>query len=750
MQLPWRTFLPLLAVCAALLPRAGAQQNPPHLGYIYPAGGRQGDTLQVKVGGQYFDGITNVFFSAPGLSATLAEYVKPMSAQQAKELKDRSDALRQMPRDSATVAELAAIRAKLDTFIRRPANPALIESATLRVSLPTNVPPGSYELRLATPNGLSNPLTFCVGQLPEISKPAAGSPGTPNEKQLQQNEDAQSAVPPVDTSVTLPAVLNGQILPGGVDRYHFHATQGRQLVVAVSARALIPYLADAVPGWFQAALTIYDPAGKPLAYDDNFRFHPDPVLHCVIPRDGDYVIEVRDSIYRGREDFVYRITAGELPYVTGIYPLGGKAGTRTTIEVQGWNLPRKSLVMDATAKKPGVYPVSLETADWVSNPLPFAVDDLPECREQEPNDSRETAQPVALPILINGRIDHPGDHDWFRFTGKAGDPFVAEVLARRLDSPLDSVLKLFDAAGKQLAMNDDHEDKGAGLDTHYADSYIACTLPADGDYFVQLGDVQHKGGPEYSYRLRLGPPRPDFSLRVTPSSVNARGGTSVPLTVYALRKDGFTNAITLVLADAPYGFKLNGGGIPAGQDQVRVTLTVPATPSSTPFHPVIEGVSAIGDKPVLREAVPAEDMMQAFAYRHLVPAREMDVLVLQRRAGRAPLKIVSATPLKIPAGGSGTVQVGFQAAKMAGQIQFELSNPPEGVSLQGTTTDQAGLEITLQTDAAKIKPGLKGNLIINAYVLRDPPKDKAAKNKNKFRVDLGALPAIPLEILPPQ
>ena len=39
---------------------------------------------------------------------------------------------------------------------------------------------------------------------------------------------------------------------------------------------------------------------------------------------------------------------------------------------------------------------------------------------------------------------------------------MAEVYARRLDSPLDSVLKLTDAAGKQLAFNDDHEDKGAG------------------------------------------------------------------------------------------------------------------------------------------------------------------------------------------------------------------------------------------------------------------------------------------------
>jgi hypothetical protein len=53
-------------------------------------------------------------------------------------------------------------------------------------------------------------------------------------------------------------------------------------------------------------------------------------------------------------------------------------------------------------------------------------------------------------------------------------------VARRLDSPLDSILKLTDAKGKQIAMNDDFEDKGAGLLTHQADSLIRIKLPATG------------------------------------------------------------------------------------------------------------------------------------------------------------------------------------------------------------------------------------------------------------------------------
>ena len=129
--------------------------------------------------------------------------------------------------------------------------------------------------------------------------------------------------------VKLPAVVNGQIMPGAVDRIRFSAARGQHLVLSVAARDLIPYLADAVPGWFQATMTLYDPRGKEVAYDDDYRFHPDPVLYYEIPTAGEYSLEIKDAIYRGREDFVYRISMGELPFLTGIFPLGGPAGSDT-------------------------------------------------------------------------------------------------------------------------------------------------------------------------------------------------------------------------------------------------------------------------------------------------------------------------------------------------------------------------------------------------------------------------------------
>ena len=158
---------------------------------------------------------------------------------------------------------------------------------------------------------------------------------------------------------------------------------------------LIPYLADAVPGWFQATLALYDAAGKELTYDDDYRFHPDPVLFYKVPADGQYTLEIKDAIYRGRPDFVYRIAAGELPFVTSIFPLGGRAGEQTTVALTGWNLPTQKLTMDARGKVRGIYPLSVSKGEMTSNTVPFAVDYLPECLEKEPNDSLQTAQPVA-------------------------------------------------------------------------------------------------------------------------------------------------------------------------------------------------------------------------------------------------------------------------------------------------------------------------------------------------------------------
>lgn len=647
-----KTFqhLCLSATMAALaFGPAALAQRAPQIGYAFPAGGQVGSTFEVKLAGQYLDGVNGARISGEGVQAKVLEYVKPLTGRQLNLLRDRIRALqaavKTASRDareieftdpantnvverlsrSEAAKELTEMRAKVANPKNRDReNRQLSEDVRLELTIAADAAPGRRELRLKAAGGLSNPVVFQIGRLPEFSE------SEPNES------------PGEATSVPrLPAIVNGQIMPGDVDRFSVRLSRGTRLVVAVSARELIPYLADAVPGWFQATLALYDKDGNEISYSDDFRFRPDPVTFFEVPRDGEYHFEIKDSIYRGREDFVYRIAIGELPYLTGVFPLGGPAGETTAVELTGWNLPHNELSVEAKENDAGIQTVAVTDDDLASNEMPFAVQGLPESLEQEPNDLPENAQTVKLPVLLNGRIDREDDHDCFRFEGRQGQEFVAEVVARRLNSPLDSVLRITGPDGAVVAFNDDHEDRGAGLDTHHADSRIGLTLPADGGYLVRLGDTQHRGGGAFAYRLRLSPPRPDFALRVVPSALNIRPGGSASFTVYALRRDGFTNGIELGLFDAPPGLVLNNGRparIPAGKDEIKLSLKAPRAATGRPPLAIgLEGRARIAGAEVTRVAVPADDLMQAFIYRHLVPAQEWVVTAFGRPPAQGPV-----------------------------------------------------------------------------------------------------------------
>jgi len=650
---------------------------------------------------------------------------------------------------------------------KRQQNVQIDEMVLIEITVAPDAAPGDRELRLETPQGLTNPMVFQVGQLPEIrelepndSSSAKMQPAFPFPKgsggQVRNPQSAIPKPPPVD----LPVLLNGQIMPGDVDRFSFRARKGQRLVMQVSARRLVPYLADGVPGWFQATLALYDAKGKEIAYADDYRFDPDPVLYCEIPQDGDYELEIRDSIYRGREDFVYRVAVGEQPFITAMYPLGGRSGVETVASVAGWNLTKTLLPLDTLSrpKDPdNIRHTALRQDKWLSNEATYAVDTLPECDEVEPNDTIRTAQKIALPQIVNGRILRPGDMDVFQFEGKTGDQVVAEVDARRLNSPLDSLLRLTDASGQVLKWNDDYEDKEGdlrrdmGLVTHHADSYLSARLPKNGVYYASLTDSENHGGEAYGYRLRLTPPQPDFELRATPSSINVPALRTAPLTVYALRKDGFDGEIELALKDAPEGFALNGGRIPKGRDHVRLTLTLPAKRFDSPIALHLEGRATIGGKTVSRPAVPAEDMMQAFLYRHLVPARELLVAVRRAQYPTPPLELAGGSPVRIPAGGTAQVLVRAPKLPMLRNLKLELSDPPKGLTLQDVTASPDGLTFVLKAEGDAPKVGLADNLIVEAFT-ESPVGQKGPKAPPKQliqgqRYPVGVLPAIPFEIV---
>jgi hypothetical protein len=187
--------------------------------------------------------------------------------------------------------------------------------------------------------------------------------------------------------------------------------------------------------------------------------------------------------------------------------------------------------------------------------------------------------------------------------------------------------------------------------------------------------------------------------------------------------------------------------VPAGQDQVRVTLRLQPVPLNEPLPLGLEGRATIGGRQVVRQAVPADDMMQAFAYRHLVPAKGFTVSASRRGATRTLIGISSELPVKIPLGGTAKVRVTVPAGKSYDKILMELSEPPEGITVQDVSPDPKGTDIVLRSDAAKTKPGLRGNLIVDVFSERTPPATDGKPKPNRQRIPLGTLPAIPFEIV---
>ncbi|MGQ9574590.1 MAG: hypothetical protein ACUVUC_04675 [Thermoguttaceae bacterium] len=582
---------------------------------------------------------------------------------------------------------------------------------------------GELDLRLVSPGGVSNRVRFQIGELPELNE------AEPNTEKTQAQK-----LP------SLPVLVNGQVLENDRDYFRFAAKAGQTLVFEVQARALLPYLADTVPGWLDASLTLYDPGGRALSTVDFFRHRPDPVLIYQVPADGEYLVEVRDVLYRGRGDFIYRLSIGALPYLTHIFPLGGQRNTTAQVELHGANLPGPIMALPIPPDSPPLRLVGLPHGGLSGNSLPFAAGDMPEIRETEPNDASAQANRVTAPVAIDGRIQQSGDVDHFGLAAQAGQTLVIEVQARRLESPLDSVLAVLNAQGGLLAENDDMVDPEAPLVTHHADSRLVYTFPAAGDYLVRIKDIQAQGGEEYAYRLVLAPPQPDYALRIVPDYVRVAKGDSAIITVSALRKDGFGGQISLSAQDLPAGFAASEAVIPAGQDQARLTLTPLADAAVGVICPRIVGTAEINNQPVVRTAVGAEDVMQAFSYRHIVPTRQFVVAVLEPGLFGLSLGLLPKQLLQAPPGSE--VQVVLKASRQA-EAKFPINlagvDLPAGITMKPATIpadkDEATVPLSIPKEAP---PGMTFNVIVGGTM--------ATGKETVTRI----APAIPIKVVAPQ
>ena len=556
----------ILAIAFALLTTTLYAQKL-SLGYLYPAGGEVGTYVEVEAGGLNINKATKVLFSHPGIKGELEPIKESASAKKKRRrLNDQS-------------------------------SPQLADKIKIKITIDKSVPCGMYDLRLQGKSGVSNMLPFEVASYPNVlenKKPTT----------LRKPNKVES----------LPAVLCGYVTPGGVDYFRFSGKKGEQIVAAVKGRQLVPYIADAVPGWFQPVIKIVDSKGKEIAYSDDYYHHVDPVIITTLPKDDKYTLMIHDAIYRGREDFNYRIQLGVIPFVTGRYPAYGVVGKKLKQDIEGVNLSDTKATVKV--KNAGYNQLTYTNNIGTSNAVPFYAVEKGKKITYSPRDKAflTMGTPIADSLTADAKVKR------YRISAVEDEEIIVELIGRRNGSRIDAVMRLRDQAGNIVATADDTEDPIQGLITFHADPILKYT-PEISEYMTLEVEDLHRGyGKDYHYLLRRHRQLPAFNAFVSPANITVPSGGTAAFRVDI--KGKLKRPAHLVVKGLPKGFttsslKLRGGRrwdvsitSPKGADVKRFPIEVKLN------YPGTDGREQV-------DVLPVDEMMQAFYYTHYIPAAEL-------------------------------------------------------------------------------------------------------------------------------
>lgn len=269
------------------------------------------------------------------------------------------------------------------------------------LTLPADAPARPARLKLTSAAGDSPPVALMVLRYP-VSAPGAGRfPGT--------------IIATVDR-------------PGAIFTTTIAADAGQEIGVETSALVMrVPTV---------ALVTVAGPTGDVVAEGVG-------AVGFTAPVAGSYSITVRDREYRGSPDARFYLTAGDVPVVTGAFPLAVPAGVESIVHLSGANLATRTVkIHPPKDAKPGtVVPIPLPgdvvgKAQVVIGEFPAAV--------VSPTDG---ATIKMVPGSADGILILPGSAQSVRFPAKKGQPLVVEMLAQRYGSPVDPAVEILDAAG---------------------------------------------------------------------------------------------------------------------------------------------------------------------------------------------------------------------------------------------------------------------------------------------------------------
>ena len=531
-----------------------------------------GTTVEIEAGGLNINKATKVLFSHEGISAE----IEPIKESAAKKRKRRR--------------------------LNDQSSPQLADRVKLRITIAADVPCGMYDLRLQGVSGVSNMLPFEVASYPNFVE---------NNRASQRNPNRVTA---------LPAVLCGYVTPGGVDYFNFEGKKGQTIVATVKARQMVPYIADAVPGWFQPVLKIVDSEGREVAYSDDYHHNVDPVIITTLPKNDNYTVIIHDAIYRGREDFNYRIHLGVIPFVTGRYPAYGTVGKSVKQQLEGVNLG--ATTAKVKVKKAGynslTFTNSIGTSDAVSfYALPKGVKHI-----QTPKEGAvlNVESAISDSLTLAAKVKR------YIINAQMREPIIVELIGRRNGSRIDAVMRLKDCYGKVVAKKDDTEDPLQGMMTFHADPVLKYTPKRSEVLILEVEDLYQGYGADYHYLLWRHRQMPTFNAFVAPANITVPAGGTATFRVDITGK--VKRPANLIVEGLPAGFTTSSLNI-RGSKRWNVSITAPKDAEVERFPIEVKLEYPTPDGREQANVVPVDNMMQAFYYTHHIQASELALDVVQ-------------------------------------------------------------------------------------------------------------------------
>jgi hypothetical protein len=498
------------AVCGLLLLASGVRADAtlpelaPFVMSLSPLGARQGETLDVQFLGRNLEGTSEITFARPDIKAKVV------------------------------VADFFFVQA--------------------HITVGPKVPVGLHDFRLRTPVG-THVGVFHVGSLPRVSD-------------TEPNNDLKHAQP-----IKLPVMIDGVLDVDDYDVFRFHADAGQTVIFDMySTRAGTR---------FDSTLTVLDERGAELDFIDDAYIQKDPYLAFTAKKTGDYFVRVAGStepiagLFEGTPYSSYRLVAGVVPHMLHALPAGMQRGSTNELTITGFNLQTIDRIVlgDSLAEgkvvktepgalvahmavptsvRPGHYRLrAFSGSQEVMRQIEVVVSDLEE-RLVTPASSRQTPQPITVPVAFSGVFDHKKAAHFFAFDVQAGERLVFDVDSMKLGYLDDPLVSLYTVDGKLLASHDDRVQQN-GDEPPNLDSYLVYRFEKAGRYVAMIRDCANRGDPNYIYRLAISRARPDFDLRsLTPELTLFRGRT-VLLPVRVRRFGGWSTPVEVWLDKPPAG-----------------------------------------------------------------------------------------------------------------------------------------------------------------------------------------------------